>query len=76
MFLNFCIANRNASISFGIPKINKKSIFVNKYFQIHEFIEEMLFVLDKVKGLFVSIYDDEFIKEPTSHINLYMVFII
>lgn len=33
----------------SIIKINKNSIFVNKYFKVHSFINEMLSLFDKVK---------------------------
>ncbi|QFP42659.1 hypothetical protein F9Y90_06130 (plasmid) [Borrelia miyamotoi] len=59
------MVNHAESISCGITKINKKSIFGNKYFKMHFFIKEMLSLLDEVKCHSNAIDgDNEFITSP------------
>nr|WP_152301209.1 hypothetical protein [Borrelia miyamotoi] len=59
------MVNHAESISCGITKINKKSIFVDKYFEMHFFIKEMLSLLDEVKCYSNAIDgDNEFITSP------------
>ncbi|ATQ15316.1 hypothetical protein CNO14_04820 (plasmid) [Borrelia miyamotoi] len=52
-------------LSCGIIKINKNSIFVDKYFEMHSFINEMLSLFDNAKCFANAIHkDNEFITSP------------
>ncbi|AOW96091.1 hypothetical protein [Borrelia miyamotoi] len=65
MFLEFYKENYRDVMLFGIIKINKKSIFVDKYFKMRLFIKEMLYLLDEVKCYSNAIDgDNEFIRSP------------
>ncbi|MBW6184926.1 hypothetical protein O5403_05995 (plasmid) [Borrelia miyamotoi] len=49
----------------SIIKINKNSIFVNKYFKMHSFINEMLSLFDDVKCYSSAINgENEFVRSP------------